>query len=811
MKLSYTSRQVSDQIEKNLMRYFAREPHNATMEQYYKATCYVVRDIMAELWIENHDIVNSNEDKQVYYLSMEFLPGTSLKNNLYNLHLDEVVDRALANFGKSIEDIYKMDPDIGLGNGGLGRLASCYLDAIAAQGMGGHGMSICYEYGIFSQRIRDCKQMEETDSWQDLGEAWLLKKKDESENIHIGGHLEEYWEDGKLRVIHKDYHTIIAIPNDLYITGYDSSVVNTLRLYRASSPVTIDMELFAQGKYLKAMEEKHLAEVVSKILYPEDAHKEGKMLRLTQQYFFTSAGMQFIVRRHMRRYKTLKTFPDKVAIHINDTHPAISIPELMRIFIDDHRYEWEEAWDLVTRSVSYTNHTVMPEALEKWPEDLLRELQPRIHSIIAEINRRLTLELTIKYPFDEELRNKMAIIHHGEVRMANLCVAASHSVNGVSALHSEIIKHDIFGGFYKITPSKFTNVTNGIAYRRWLCQANPKLTEFIEALIGPEFKKDAFELEKLMQYKDDRDILSQLQGIKRENKARMGDYIFKNTGIVVDPDSIFDVQVKRFHEYKRQLLNLLHVLYLYDRLKTDPNFDIAPRTFIFAGKSAPGYGTAKRIISFACHLAKKINNDPDIKGRLKVVFLENYSVSLTEYIMPSADVSEQISLAGKEASGTGNMKLMINGAVTLGTYDGANIEIHQQVGDDNIFIFGMREDEVRRLIEARTYSPYEYMMNDQNIYKVMKQLSADISGVNFGDIANILTNGTGGNPDQYFILADFESYRQAQEKVQEAWNDRDRWNRMSLVNIAKSGIFSADRSVTEYAERIWRIKTGHGK
>ncbi|MGB5824082.1 MAG: glycogen/starch/alpha-glucan phosphorylase [Proteocatella sp.] len=811
MQLNYTSRRISDEIEGKLMRYYAREPHNATIQQYYKATCAVVRDIMSELWLENHDLVNSHKEKEVYYLSMEFLPGASLRNNLCNLHLDEVVTRALANFGKNIEDLFEIDPDAGLGNGGLGRLASCYLDAIASNGMGGHGMSICYEFGIFKQAIENGHQVEKVDDWQNLGDSWLLEKEYETEEIHLGGSLEEYWEDGKLKVDHKNYHTVLAIPNDFYITGYDSKVVNTLRLYRATSPIAIDMDLFSQGKYLEATEQKHMAEIISKILYPEDAHDEGKILRLTQQYFFTSAGMQAIVKRHIRKFKTLRSFPDKVAIHINDTHPAMAIPELMRIFIDEHRCTWEEAWDIVNRSVSYTNHTVMPEALEKWPENLLRDLQPRIHSIIAEINRRMILELTIKYPYEEELRNRMAIIIGGEIKMANLCVASSHSVNGVSELHSEIIRKDIFSDFYRDNPEKFTNVTNGIAYRRWLCQANPKLSGLIEELIGPEFKKDAIHLEKLLKYKDDKNVLSQLEQIKRENKGRLAEHIAKTNGIIIDPDSIFDVQVKRFHEYKRQLLNLFHIIYLYDRIKAEPNFDIVPRTFIFAGKAAAGYHIAKKVISLACHLGNVINKDPDVRGRIKVVFLENYSVSLSEIIMPAADLSEQISLAGKEASGTGNMKLMINGALTIGTYDGANIEINTQVGDKNMFLFGMREDEVERLVKAKTYSPYDHMLNDKNIYRVITQLSHEIDGECFNDLANMITNGTTGSADQYFVLADFESYRQAQKRVQETWQTKELWNQMSLVNIAKSGVFSADRSVNEYAERIWGIKPIHGK
>jgi len=592
----------------------------------------------------------------------------------------------------------------------------------------------------------------------------------------------------------------------MLVPGYDTEIVNTLRLWKSQSPISVDMKLFAEGQYLKAMEEKHRAEVISKILYPEDAHREGKLLRMMQQYFFISASMQSLARKHFRHYKSLNNFHKKAAIHINDTHPTMAIPELMRILMDDYDYEWERAWEIVTQTVSYTNHTVMPEALEQWPEPLFSELLPRIHSIIIEINRRFNEELAQRFPEQEHLRKEMSVINEGKIRMANLCVLASHKVNGVSALHSEIIKDKLFSGFHVITPERFTNVTNGIAYRRWLCQANPKLTNLIETLCGAGFKKDATQLEKFMQYADNDEILSRIAEIKRENKVRLAQYIKDHNGITVNPDSIFDVQVKRLHEYKRQTLNLFHIMDLYNRIKENRNLDIHPQTFIFGAKAAAGYSMAKQIISLACNLSAEIEKDPDVSEKLKVVFLENYSVSLSELIMPASDVSEQISLAGKEASGTGNMKLMINGAVTIGTLDGANVEIHQEVGDDNIFLFGMNVQEVEKLRQAGTYNPWALCHSTPSLGKIFNMLTKGVNGVTFGDIANALTTGYNGVADQYYVLADFDDYKRAQREIQEAYRDKKRWNRMSLVNTAKAGFFSADRSVMEYAKNIWGIK-----
>jgi starch phosphorylase len=802
----FLAKELIERIEGKLQRNFGREPEDATKQQIFRAVCLVIRDMMYELWLENQEILNDPVKKQVIYLSMEFLPGASLRNNLFNLGLSEAFQEALAAYGQNIEELYELEPDAGLGNGGLGRLASCYLDAVSSLEMAGHGMSICYEYGIFKQKIQDGNQVETADDWLSLGDIWLIEKEDEKEEVHFGGKLEEVWDDtGKMKLIHRDYTTVIAIPKDMLITGYDSRVVNTLRLWQSTSPISIDMGLFAKGEYLKSMEEKHKAEVISKILYPEDAHEEGKMLRINQQYFFISASMHTLVKNHLKVSENLDDFHHHYAVHINDTHPTMAIPELMRIFMDEYDYEWESAWDIVTKTISYTNHTVMPEALEQWPENLFAKLLPRLHSIVKEIDRRQNANLLKAFPDEEALRNEMAIIHNGKLRMANLCVTASHTVNGVSALHSTILREKLFHGFYRMTPDKFTNVTNGIAYRRWLCQANPKLSELIEELCGPGFKKDASELAGLLAYQDDASVLERLRSIKKENKLILAEYIKNHNNIIVNPDSIFDVQVKRLHEYKRQLLNLFHIMDLYNQLRENPQMEMQPRTFIFGAKAAAGYYMAKQIIRLACQLSAQLEKDPAVRDRIKLVFLENYSVSLSEMIMPAAEVSEQISLAGKEASGTGNMKLMLNGAITLGTMDGANVEIYEAVGRENMFLFGMQVEEVDQMNQEGLYSPWCYSQGNANIANILELMSKGINDVSFMDIVNSLTTGFNGASDPYYVIADFESYKQAQKNVTAAYQDINRWQKMSLANIAGAGIFSADRSVKEYAERIWGI------
>ena len=802
-----TTEELRDHIRKKLLRHLGTDPDSANITELYKAVCLVVRDIMSELQMKTYDEGSAHRNKELYFLSMEFLPGPSLKNNLFNLGLENAISDAVSEFGANLNALYDMDPDAGLGNGGLGRLASCYLDAVATCGMAGHGMSICYEYGIFKQKIEEGWQKELADDWLDLGDVWLRSKEEEIKEVRFGGKLKEIWnEKGEMKLIHTDYTTVLAIPRDMLITGYGSNVINTLRLWESTSPVSIDMELFARGEYLKSMEQKHMAEIISKILYPEDAHREGKTLRIMQQYFFISASMQTIVDKHLSTFPNLNNFADKVAIHINDTHPTLAIPELMRIFIDEHNYAWDEAWEIVSSAISYTNHTIMPEALEVWPEDLFARFLPRLHSIVWEINRRLLQRLQSQYSYDDKLRNSMSIIYEEKIHMANLCVTAAHKVNGVSRLHSDIIRKKLFGGFAQMDPEKFTNVTNGIAYRRWLCQANPQLSEFIDELIGPAFHKNAEELEKLKDYKDNPAVLERLDNIKLYHKQNLTKFIKEHNGINVDPHSIFDVQVKRIHEYKRQLLNLLHIIHLYNGIIEYPQKEFQPRTFIFAGKAAAGYYFAKQVIRLAFHLSEAVNKDPLVKDRLKIVFLENYSVSQSEIIMPAAEVSEQISLAGKEASGTGNMKMMINGAVTIGTLDGANVEISQAVGNENIFLFGMNAEEAEALRNSGTYSPWSLYQNNADINRVIGFISGKINSENFSELLNYLTTGFNGDADPYFILADFESYKKTQQDISAAYSDRISWNRMSLQNIASAGIFSADRAVKEYAERIWMIK-----
>ncbi len=617
--------------------------------------------------------------------------------------------------------------------------------------------------------------------------------------VKFGGYVDETWDNGRLYIEQKDCYTVQAIPYDMNISGYDVPAVNKLRLWSAKAPVDFDMKLFAEGEYVKSLEQKALAESICKVLYPADHHQEGKMLRLKQQYFFVSASIQSILKMHLKDYKTLDTLPDKVAIHINDTHPTLCIPELMRLLLDEYGYTWDKAWNIVKRTVSYTNHTVMAEALEKWPEGLFRQLLPRVYQIVCEINHRFTDELWAFYPNDYGKVDYNSILAGGQVKMANLCLAASHTVNGVSALHSQILKDEVFRDYHKMHPKKFTNVTNGITYRRWLCQSNPLLSDYIEKLIGDGFKSDADKLKDLSKYSGDKAVLDKVLDIKKQNKIRLAKYIKDNNGIDVDPNSIFDVQVKRLHEYKRQLLNALHILDLYYRLKANPDLDIHPRTFIFGAKAAPSYYMAKQIIRLIHSLGNLINDDPDIKGKIKVVYIENYRVTLAEMIMPASDVSEQISIAGKEASGTGNMKFMINGAVTIGTMDGANIEIYENVGKENIFIFGMLASEINEL-NARGYNPREYYNNNPRIRAVIDGLRGGIAGVNYGEIADALISSDG-----YKVLADFQSYCDCQDRLDKAYKDKYAWAKMSLLNTANAGFFSSDRSVKEYADRIWKM------
>ena len=790
-------------IELTLAKNFGVRADEATENMAYRALCTVVKDILTEKRLEYKNKVRSGGYKQIYYMSMEFLLGRSLRNHLYNIGLLNAASGAVKELGFDIDKLMTLEPDAGLGNGGLGRLAAAYLDSLTSLGYPAGGFSIRYDYGIFEQKIVDGWQMEMPDNWLTDGDVWL-NKRDEVFEVKFGGRIEEHWENGRLICEQKGHTTILAVPYDMNISGYGSDAVNVLRLWSAKSPVELDMNMFSRGEYVKAVEAQAMAESISKVLYPADNHIEGKSLRLKQQYFFVSASIQSILFKHLKYNKDLSNLSEKIAIHINDTHPTLCIPELMRILLDDYGWSWDDAWKTVTEVISYTNHTVMQEALERWPQSLFKSLLPRIYQIIKEINQRYCADLWNVFPGDWQKISNNAILSDSEIRMANLCLVASHTVNGVSALHSDILKNDVFADYYKVAPEKFTNVTNGITHRRWLCEANPLLAKLIKDLIGDKFVKNADELEKLMAYQGNRDVLDKLAEIKRQNKVRLGEYILKTTGVVVNPDSIFDVQVKRLHEYKRQLLNALHILHLYNMIKADPNVDIEPRTFVFGAKAASSYYMAKLIIRLIYMIGKMVNDDPDVRGRLKVVFLENYRVSLAEIIMPASEISEQISTAGKEASGTGNMKFMINGAVTIGTMDGANVEIHERVGDENIFIFGLLAEEVEKL--KGHYNPTSYYNSDYRIKAIIDLLRKGIAGTNFGEIADSLTVGRGGGADPYMVLADFGSYVDAQSKVSEAYRDRYRFEKMSLVNIARSGFFAADRSVEEYAQRIWRLK-----
>ena len=735
--------------------------------------------------------------KEIYYLCMEFLIGRSLKNNLYNLDLTDTFKKALESFDVSLDKLYEKEPDAGLGNGGLGRLAACYLDGLATNGFQSMGYSIRYEAGIFKQKLVDGWQTELPDFWLPGGDVWLVPRDERSVEVKFEGWVDESWDGDFHHVDYRDCNTVTAVPYDMYVSGKGKGV-SRLRLWASRKP-ELDMGLFNSGSYVKAMEQSAMAEAISKVLYPADNTPEGKSLRLRQQYFLVSASIQDIIQRHLTNYGTLDNLPDKVAIHINDTHPTMAIPELMRIMLDECGYDWDTAWSLVTRTVAYTNHTVMKEALECWSEDLYKRLLPRIYSITKEIDNRFRAYVW-GATGDADKVERMAIVSGGVVRMANLCVAGSHSVNGVSALHSEILKDTVFNDFYTITPEKFTNVTNGIAFRRWICQSNPKLTSFITELIGDGFITKSDELLKLREFKDDKQVLDRLAAIKLANKERFADIVKKRNGIELDPTSIFDVQVKRLHEYKRQQLNVLNIIAEYQMLKANPNMEFQPRTYIFASKAAPGYFMAKKIIELIDALSKVVNNDPDIKGRIKVVFMEDYNVSLAEKLMPAADISEQISLAGTEASGTGNMKLMLNGAVTLGTLDGANVEIHDAVGDDNIFIFGLKTPEVMQL-QKKGYNPMEYMYNNDVLKSAVEFIQAGVNGKSFGEISSSLMN-----VDQYMALADFADYQKAQQLSAKAYQDKEKFARMSLMNISGAGIFSADRSIMDYANNIWHTQ-----
>ena len=794
--------ELLQRLNETSTRLFSSNFADFTDKQAYKVVCTLLRELLAEKRKEYKD-TQKKEQKQVYYLSMEFLVGTSLRNNLYNLGLEDLFREVLADQGIDVEKLYELDPDAGLGNGGLGRLASCYMDSLTGLGYPATGFSIRYEFGIFKQKIIDGWQIEFPDNWLEQGEVWLQAREDESYEVRLGGKVYEWYDNGQFRIAQTEYQSVTAVPYDMYISGYNCKAVNKLVLWSAKLP-SFDMGAFSRGEYVRSLEQNTMAEVISKILYPADNHIEGKRLRLKQQYLLVSASMQSILYQHLKKFGTLYNLPEHVAIHINDTHPALCVPELMRLLMDEHGFGWDAAWDIAHRTLSYTNHTVMSEALERWSEWLFEEQLPRIYGIVKEIDRRLRVKLEKIYPGDWGKINYMAVIGDGEVRMANLCLACCHTINGVSKLHTDILETTIFRDYYNADPSRFVNVTNGIAYRRWLCQSNPALTSYLTELIGTDFLKDASALEKLLDYENDSAVLQELDKIKTQNKMRLAAYIAEKNGVNVDPASIFDVQVKRLHEYKRQLLNILHVLYIYNWLHAHPEADYPARTFVFAAKASTGYDLAKEIISLIVAVSELVNSDPVTRDRLKVVFIEDYRVSLAEIIIPAAEISEQISVAGKEASGTSNMKLMINGAVTLGTMDGANVEICEQVGRENMFLFGMNVDEVNDLWR-RGYDPREFLNANPALSEVVNMLTSGALGRTFDGVsASLLTNRYGA-ADQYMTIADFADYARAQDDISKSYRSKEDFLRKSLNNIAKAGIFSADRSVLEYAERIWRM------
>ena len=795
---NYTITQISNALERKLSHNFGVTPEQASDEIFYKACVLVLLDIMSERKQNFRKSVDEQEAKTIYYLSMEFLMGRSLKNNLYNLDLTETMRKALKKYKVNLDKLYDFEPDAGLGNGGLGRLAACFLDGLSSGSYSAMGYCIKYELGIFRQKLVDGWQTEMPDFWLPGGSVWLEARPSSAVDVHFDGFIDEWWDNNYHHVEHKDYHNVHAVPYDLKVAGKDGKTVNVLRLWSAECQ-DFDMSAFNQGDYVRALEQRAMAEAISKILYPEDNHIEGKSLRLRQQYFLVSASVQDILNRHMRRYNTLDNLPEKVAIHINDTHPTLSIPELMRLLLDECGYSWEKAWDLVTRTVAYTNHTIMSEALECWPISLFKERLPRIYQIVEEIDRRYRAEV-MDTTGDRNLVERTAIIQNGVVRMANLCVAACHTVNGVSKLHSKIITDELFNDYYKMTPDKFTNVTNGIAHRRWLCQANPELTAYLTELIGNGFIKDASELHKLAAFADDKTVLNRLAEIKLANKIRLSNYVKENCGMDFDPHSIVDMQVKRLHEYKRQHMNALHIITDYLYLKENPNADFTPKTYIFGAKAASGYLFAKEIIQMIYKLAQVINNDRAVNDKMRVLFLEDYKVTLAELMIPAAEISEQISLASTEASGTSNMKFMMNGAITLGTEDGANVEIHSAVGDDNIIIFGMHTPEVLKL-QKSGYNPMDYYNNNATLRQALDFIGNGIDGKRFDNIYNTLKN-----VDRYMALGDYADYCAAQKKASELYSDPITWNRMSLMNIANSGIFAADRSIADYANNIWNIK-----
>ena len=794
--MKYTKREFEKLLKDKLMSECNVTLDTASADQIYRCLAMITRQIMSDRQKQFQSKVLGEGKKQVYYLCMEFLMGRSLRTSLFNLGLNEVAESVLADADVKIDTIYEQEPDAGLGNGGLGRLAACYLDGMATDCIPGTGYSILYEYGIFKQKIVDGWQQETADNWLPGGQVWIKSHPDQAQEIRFDGQAIETWEGGFHHVKYENYNSVIAVPNDMYVAGYGSNGVSKLRLWQAKAP-SFDMSSFNAGNYNTAISQSASAELISKILYPNDNHTEGKILRLRQQYFFSAASIADILQNHLNQYGTLDNLADKVAIQLNDTHPTVAIPEMMRILLDECSYEWDAAFDICRKVFAYTNHTVMSEALEKWNADIFRSTLPRIWQIVCEMDRRCRADLAKAFPGDQGKIDYMAIIGDNQVRTANICAYTCHAINGVSKLHSEIIKDSVFHDYFLYKPQAFKNVTNGIAYRRWLLASNPGLTSLLEETIGDGFKTDAAELKKLEKFVDDKTVQAAAAKVKRENKVLFANYLQKSTGQVIDPDSIFDCQVKRMHEYKRQHLNALNIAAEYLYLKNNPNAEFTPKTYIFGAKAAPGYYMAKQMIRMICKLGKMIDEDPAVRGKLRIVYLEDYCVSLSERLMPASEVSEQISLAGTEASGTGNMKFMLNGAITLGTLDGANVEIADAAGHENEIIFGMLTPEVNAL-KGMGYHPNAFISGDNTAMAVLDFLEKGWNGENFSEVTSNLRNS-----DPYMVMADFKDYRRAQHDLQELYRDKQKWNHMSLMNISNAGIFSADRSIMDYARDIW--------
>jgi glycogen phosphorylase len=790
---------------KKLTNMFAEEIQDSSKLHQYLALGNLIKEYCSGDWLRSNKKYTEENKKQVYYFSLEFLIGRLLQSNLLNMGIRDVCDEGLKELGIDLNELEEVEVDPGLGNGGLGRLAACFLDSMASLNIPGHGCGIRYNYGLFEQKIIDGYQVEVPDNWLRDGNIWETRKEDRAVMVKFAGQVRGYMENGKLKFAHENYDPVLAIPYDTPVIGYDNKTVNTLRLWSAETVgKDFDFPAFSKGEYLKAVEYKYSVEAISQVLYPDDSIIEGRILRLKQQYFFVSAGIQSIIRRYKRMHKNIRRLDEFIAIQINDTHPSVAIAELMRILVDDEGLSWDIAWKITVNTMSYTNHTIMAEALEKWPVDMFKELLPRIYMIIEEINKRFCEEVRLEYLGDNEKVRQMSIIENGYVRMAYLAIVGSHSINGVAKLHTEILKKQELVNFYNFTPEKFNNKTNGITHRRWLLKSNPRLTRLINETIGMSWIKTPNELCSLSNYKKDLAFQDKFYNVKKANKIEFANWVNAKYGVGVDPDSIFDVQVKRLHAYKRQVLNVLNIMNLYNRLLENPNLDIVPRTFFFGAKASPGYYLAKQIIKLINSVAAKVNNDKTIKGKIKVVFLENYRVSLAEKIIPCSDVSEQISTTTKEASGTGNMKFMMNGAVTIATLDGANIEIKDAVGDDNIVIFGLNEKQVLDYYKHGGYSALNIYRGDARLNKIFTQLSNGFFNVSNLEFNNIIDSLLYVN-DEYFVLEDFDSYVHAQNKIDRLYRNKQKWQEMCIENVAHSGLFSSDNTIEQYAKEIWGV------